>query len=114
MRRDQLYLQDILEATEAVARFIAGFEADDFLKDEVHQSAVLQKFTIIGEAVANLSEDLRTRYPDVEWQKIKGLRNIIVHHYFSLDFETIWITAKRDVPLLQQQIQVILNEEFSD
>ena len=82
------------------------------LGDEVRQSAVLQKLIVIGEAVGQISAELRQRYPQVEWRKIVGFRNIAVHTYFSVSFPTVWVTATRDVPLLRNQIVQVLEQEF--
>lgn len=112
MRSNELYLVDILEAADAIERFIAGFQLDDFVKDEKCQSAVLQKFTTIGEAAARLPSDLRDRYPDIEWRKIVGLRNLLVHAYFSVKLSIIYATATKDVPQLRRKIAQILKQEF--
>ncbi len=70
MRRDKLYLADIVEAADAVAAFLAGAERERFLQDDLLRSAVLQKLSIIGEAAARLSQDFRARHADVEWRDI--------------------------------------------
>jgi DNA-binding transcriptional ArsR family regulator len=70
MRREELYLTDILEAADAIQRFIQGIEREDFFGDELHQSAVLQKLIVIGEAAARLPEEFIKRHPKVEWADI--------------------------------------------
>ncbi len=67
MRSEKLYLTDIVEAAEAINRFLAGVEYDDFVNDEMRQSAVIQKILVIGEAASHISENLRHKYPKVEW-----------------------------------------------
>jgi uncharacterized protein with HEPN domain len=112
MRPEELYLVDIVEAADAVARFVAGLEAVDFLKDELRQSAVLQKLTLIGEAAARLPEAIQSRYPDIEWYAIVGFRNIAIHEYFNVNWEIVWTTAIQDVPLLRQQVATILARDY--
>ena len=108
MRTEKLYLADIVEAADAIARFLSDSTRADFLKDELRQSAVLQKFVIIGEAASRVSESLRAQYPDVPWKRAIGLRNISAHVYFSVKWDIIWTTATRDIPSLRVQVATIL------
>ena len=100
MRRDKLYIQDIEDACKAIGRFIADFDYKKFLKDEVLQSAILQKLIVIGEAAGRVSREYRTRHPEIEWEAIVAFRNIAVHEYFSVNWEIVWTTAVDDVPEL--------------
>jgi len=114
MRRERLYLGDILAAADAIAQFIGGQDFAGFEADLMLRSAVAHQLTIIGEAVAHLSPELPQRYPDVPWADIKGFRNIIVHNYFGIDWEEVWRSATARVPLLRTQIAEILRTEFAD
>jgi uncharacterized protein with HEPN domain len=114
MRRERLFLEDILAAADAIADFIqqqnyASFEASRLLR-----SAVVHQLTIIGEAVSQLSAELRARHPGLPWTDIKGFRNIIVHHYFGIDWEEVWLSATARVPVLRVQIADILRSEFPE
>ena len=93
MRSDALYLADILDAIEAIERFVTGFDEARFLADELVQSAVLQKLSIIGEAAAKLSDATRDRLPEIPWKEIIGFRNIAVHAYFSVDWRIVFFTV---------------------
>ena len=84
MRPEKLYLADILEASDAILRFIEPIKEDEFLSDELRQSGVLQKLIVIGEAAARVSKELQAKYPEVEWPDIIGFRNIAVHEYFAV------------------------------
>jgi uncharacterized protein with HEPN domain len=112
MRREELYLRDIVEAADAVQRFIADVEEENFFEDELRQSAVLQKLMLIGEATARLPESFRARYPTIPWVDIIGFRNIAIHEYFSVDWSIVWTTATKDVPELRSHIADILDREF--
>jgi uncharacterized protein with HEPN domain len=114
MRTEALYLDDIIEAADGIARFLKDLEKEAFLGDELHQSAVLQKLIVIGEAASRLSAEFRTRHAEIEWPDIVGLRNIAVHQYFGVSWETVWNTAMQDVPGLRERIAAILAAEFPD
>jgi uncharacterized protein with HEPN domain len=114
MRPEKLYLFDILEAAKAVERFCANANKDQFLQDEILQSAVLQKLIVIGEAASHLPVEFREGHPEIEWLDIVGFRNIAVHQYFAIMWEIVWTTATADVPELQTQIAAIIKAEFFD
>lgn len=102
MRSDALYLADILDAIEAIERFVTGLDEASFLADELVQSAVLQKLSIIGEAAAKLSDATRDRLPEIPWKEIIGFRNIAVHAYFSVDWRIVFVTVADDLPMLKR------------
>lgn len=113
MRPEQLYLTDIVQAADAVGRFASGITYDDFVRDELRQSAILQKLTVIGEAAAHLSSDFQSSHPAIEWADIIGFRNIAVHEYFAVNWSIVWVTAIEDVPFLRDRVARILTEEYS-
>lgn len=84
MPREELYLQDIINSTDDVEKFLKGVEEAQFLTDEILQNAVLMKFVIIGEAAARVSDETRKNNPEIDWKSIIGFRNIAVHAYFSI------------------------------
>ena len=108
MRHDELYLNDIIEAADAIDRFLLNVSEDSFLEDELRQSAVLQKLMIIGESAARLSPEFKARHPEIEWRDIIAFRNIAVHAYFTVNWRIVWYTAIHDAPLLRKQIAEIL------
>ena len=84
MRREHLYLQDIIEAIDMIQTFLEGMDVSTFLASELHKVAILQKLTVIGEAAARLPQVFREAYPQVEWRDIVAFRNIAVHAYFAV------------------------------
>ncbi len=114
MRREELYLTDIVEAADAIQRFVEGIQREDFFDDELRQSAVLQKLIVIGEAAARLPPEFRERHPEIEWADIVGFRNIAVHEYFSVNWSIVWVAATQDAPELRQKVAKILDEEYAD
>lgn len=112
MRREELYLRDILEAADHIAEFLATSGLSGFQESELVRSAVTQKLTLIGEAGARVSDELKTRHPEVPWPKIVGLRNILIHAYFGIDWDIVWRAASRRTPVLREQVARILAAEF--
>ncbi|MGI9034611.1 MAG: HepT-like ribonuclease domain-containing protein [Pyrinomonadaceae bacterium] len=113
MRREELYLRDIIEATSAIERFLENISKSDFLESELLQSAVLQKLLIIGEASSKISGELKSRYSKTPWKQITGFRNIAIHAYFSINWEIVWFAATKNAPALREQILKILETDFS-
>jgi uncharacterized protein with HEPN domain len=114
MRREELYLTDIIEAAAAIERFLRNVEKNTFLKNELIQSAVLQKLTIIGEAAARLPKDFRDGHPEIEWEDIVGFRNIAVHAYFAVEWSIVLVAATREAPELKRKIAETLAKEHSN
>ena len=82
-----------------------------FTESKVVRGAVLQKLIVIGEAAARVSEDLKCRHPEIEWGDISGLRNRVVHGYFSVEWSIIWTAATEEVPQLRQEVARILDTD---
>lgn len=112
MRPEKLYLVDIVEAVDAIDRFLTGCDRDEFDDDELRQSAVLQKLMVIGEAAARLPVEFRESHPTIEWRDIVGFRNIAVHEYFAVNWAIVWVAATQDAPKLRTQVETILASEF--
>ena len=92
--------RDILSAAERAIRFVGEMDLAAFRADERTASAVLHQIFLIGEAAARLPEEIRNRTPDVPWEEIIGMRNIIAHGYFEVDLEVPWKTVRLDLPPL--------------
>lgn len=114
MRPEKLYLTDIVEAAQAIARFIMGENYYEFEQNEMMNSAVLQKLTVIGEAASRLPKEFTSRFPEIPWVDIIGFRNIAVHEYFAIRWDIAWVAASEEVPVLKEQIEKILREEFTE
>ena len=114
MRPEKLYLTDIVEAAQAIARFIMGENYYEFEQNEMMNSAVLQKLTVIGEAASRLPKEFTSRFPEIPWVDIIGFRNIAVHEYFAIRWDIAWVAASEEVPVLKDQVEKILREEFAE
>lgn len=114
MRPEKLYLTDIVDAAQAIERFVMGEDFDEFERNEMMNSAVLQKLTVIGEAVSRLPKEFTNRFPEIPWIDIVGFRNIAVHEYFAIRWDIAWVAATEEVPVLKEQIEKILQNEFQE
>lgn len=104
------FLQDILEAIDDIEGFVKEMEFNEFSGDKKTIYAVTKALEIIGEATKNLPDALKNEYPEVPWKFMAGIRDKVVHGYFSVDLPIVWSTVKTDVPSLKPLIEEILEE----
>jgi uncharacterized protein with HEPN domain len=103
-REDTVYLKHIRDAIARVEEYIQGVDESAFRKSSLIQDAVIRQIEIIGEAVKRLSPQFRSSCPDIPWQDIAGMRDKLIHDYFGVDIEKVWITTQDDIPQLKSQI----------
>ena len=112
MHRTELqFLDDILEAINNIEEDTVGIPFHTFDADRRRKDAVIRNFEIIGEASKKLSEDLKLRYPMVPWKRVAGLRDVISHGYFRVDYELIWGVITKTLPDFKIAIVKIRKEE---
>ncbi len=98
-RREPLLLvSDILESGRKILDYTAGMDFDSFTKDEKTIDAVIRNFQIIGEAANRLPDEFREQHSEVDWYRIRGFRNRIIHHYFGIDLEIVWHIRETYLP----------------
>ena len=114
MRPEEFYLRDILLACKSSTSFVSAISRDFFDRSVVHQSAVLFKLMIIGEAASHISHGIRQKYSEIDWQSLRGFRNIIAHEYFALNQDIVWDSANSDAVLLKEQVEHILRSEYPE
>ncbi|MGB7582177.1 MAG: DUF86 domain-containing protein [Sedimentisphaerales bacterium] len=99
-----LLLSDILEAIDHVIQYIEGMSFESFSNDQKTIDAVVRNLEIIGEAANRLPDDFKEKHSQVEWHKVVGLRNRIIHDYFGIDLQIIWQIIHSDLPSLRQTL----------
>ena len=108
-RSSNLLLLDMKEAAEKILKYTKGLSFEDFLTDNKTIDAVVRNFEIIGEASLRIDEDFRFEHPQIEWKKLRGFRNRIVHDYFGIDYEIVWSILSEDLEELVFQLEQLLN-----
>lgn len=109
MRDDTVYLHHILESIRRIEENVSQGR-DHFLKSHTFQDAVLRNLQTMAESTQHLSDDLKTTYPEIEWDRIAAFRNVLVHDYLGIDVERVWDITQRDVPELKRAILALLEE----
>ncbi|MFN3761152.1 MAG: DUF86 domain-containing protein [Algoriphagus aquaeductus] len=96
------------ESAEKILKYTEGLTYDDFLRDDKTIDAVVRNFEIIGEASIRIEDDFKLDHPQIEWKKLRGFRNRIVHEYFGIDYEIVWSIIESDLEELIFQLEEIL------
>lgn len=110
MRRDLLFLKDIINAMNKIFNYTKNMTKEDFKKDERTVDAVLRNIEIIGEAANKLSKEIYEENENVYWGRMIGLRNIVIHEYFGVDLNIIWQVITVNLPETKPKIEEILKE----
>ena len=113
LNKNKENLLDILEAIDKIILFSKDFKNPaDFHSDKLHFDAVMMNIVNIGESVARITPDFQQKYKEIEWNKIKALRNIIAHDYLGIDAEEIWQIIKNKIPDLKIKIKRIIKKLY--
>ena len=107
------YIKHILDAINDIEFSIKNISKEEFKKSKDTKDATIRRIEIIGEAIKNISKRIRNKYSNIEWKKIAGTRDIMIHAYFNVDLDISWNIIKKDLPDLKKKIKIILEEESS-
>ena len=106
----KIYLLHILEAIEKLEEISVTTSKETFIKSWIIQDAILKNFIVIGEAVANIDEEIKLKYHHINWRGAKSMRNFIVHEYFSVDLNFVWETLFETIPSFKNDISEMLKK----
>ena len=110
MRNVTLYLNDIVDNMRDAEEFIQGLSYGDFAVDKKTFNAVARAIEVIGEAAKNIPEDMRSKYPSVPWREMAGMRDKVIHSYFGVDREALWLVVKERIPSIRPLVEQIIRE----
>jgi uncharacterized protein with HEPN domain len=108
MPRDALLLEEMIEAADQAVALVQGVSAAELAADRMRRDALLWNFAVLGEAAAQLSAELRDRFPEVPWRQPARLRNRIIHGYWSIDLDVVYTTAEQQLPAFAADLRRIL------
>jgi uncharacterized protein with HEPN domain len=110
MPRDPVvYLDDILEAIGKIRQFLGDQTFEQFRSDEKTADAVVRNLEVIGEAVKQVPDELKHQAPAVDWKRIAGLRDVLIHAYFAVDKEIVWDVIRNKLPALETEIRKMVS-----
>ncbi len=114
MRNDRDYIEDVLDAIKKIERFIGVMSYEEFLQDDKTKFAVVRALEIIGEAVKRISNDIKRKHPEIPWKFMAGMRDKLIHAYFGVDWEVVWLTVRKDIPKIKLAFEELLAELEGD
>lgn len=110
-RSHRLYLEDILQSANNIRSYAGNLSFEELIRDKMRVDAIVRNFEITGEAAGKIPEDIREKYPSVEWRKISDFRNVLAHEYFQVDFDIMWDIIKNKLPELISHVSDILEKD---
>jgi len=110
MKHNQVFLRHIFDEIVFLIKETEGIKFEEFIKNEILKRACSRSLEIIGEAVKNLSPDFKKRYKEIEWKKIAGLRDKMIHGYFGVNWDIVWDVIRNQIPKLKEQVGNILDK----
>lgn len=109
MKDDRLYLIHIGECIARIEEYVSGGE-DSFMASSLVQDAVLRNLQTLAESTRRLSDALKAQHDEIDWRRIAGFRNILVHDYLGVDVPQVWAIVERELPALKCSVEAVLQE----
>jgi len=110
-RTPRLLIEDIITSCQRILDYTSGLTYHDFILDQKTVDAATRNFEIIGEAANLLPENVKDLADNIDWQRIRGFRNRIVHHYFGVDLEILWKIIQENIPDLLDKTELLLKNK---
>ncbi|PIP16638.1 MAG: DUF86 domain-containing protein [bacterium (Candidatus Ratteibacteria) CG23_combo_of_CG06-09_8_20_14_all_48_7] len=110
MNRDLPFLKHILDETAFLLKETEDITFDAFIKDELLKRGCTRSLEIIGEATKNISPELKNKHKDIEWKRMAGIRDKIIHYYFGVNWDIVWSVLQEKIPELKQSIATIIKD----
>lgn len=106
----RIFLEDVKGSIDRIEEYTQNMNKEHFMRDIRTQDAVIRRLEVIGEAVKNIPEDFKSKYPDILWKQIAGMRDVLIHGYFGVNLERVWAVVRSDLPKLKPKILRIFEE----
>jgi uncharacterized protein with HEPN domain len=103
----RLYIEDILASMDRIKEYTRGLDEQSFSENAQTQDAVLRRLEVMGEAVKNVPESVRGKYPELPWRRIAGLRDVLIHQCFGINLHRTWLVVKEDLPVLKAKFMQV-------
>lgn len=107
-------LKHILDEINFILKYTKDINFDSLTKNEVLERAIVRSLEIIGEAVKQIDEDFKKQYKDIEWKKIASFRDILIHRYFSIDWDIVWDVIKNKIPELRDKLRNLIISDIKE
>lgn len=109
-KSDLVYIVHIQRSINQIVEYTNGLKEEEFLSNQLIEDAVVRNFEIIGEATKQISKEFRAKHTGIEWKKMAGMRDKLIHDYIEVDYAIIWATIQDILPDLKKKIQKIIDE----
>jgi len=104
------FIEDIINAMDKALKFVEGMSYEEFAQDDKTIFAVVRAIEITGEAVKNVPDDIKKKYPEIPWKGMAGMRDKVIHGYFGVDLKVVWDTVKKRIPEVKPLFERMLEE----